>query len=159
MVYPLFNKPCSHSVTIVEVVCIIYKHTHMYCVCVYMSLVRRYVSNSFNLIVSHNITVSFILDTWDKANWESQLKGIRCTNLLLNYNTWVCHIHTGMDPLAKIKLVESLCKILETVGVLDTTPAQVCTYMYWLGQKRICRREEVDSVAWWNLALIKGTSK
>ena len=33
--------------------------------------------------------------------------------------------HLGMDPLAKIKLVESLCKILETVGVLNPTPAQV----------------------------------
>ena len=38
-----------------------------------------------------------------------------------------------MDPPAKIKLVESLCKILESVGVLGTTSNQVVllVILYW----------------------------
>ena len=40
------------------------------------------------------------------------------------------HVHelisTGMDPKAKTELVESLCKVLESAGVLSTTASQVC---------------------------------
>lgn len=36
----------------------------------------------------------------------------------------------GMDPIAKTKLVESLCKVLESVGILAPTVTQVCCDLF-----------------------------